>query len=64
MKIYVVVKGGLADSGNHMMATTEVAFSTKEKAQEYIKSLPAVWEEKTPTGTYFCERVIHETEYE
>jgi hypothetical protein len=64
MKIYVVIKSGLQEHGELSIASTEVAFSKKEKAEEHIKKFPAVWTEKVNGNDFFCERSICETELE
>lgn len=62
MKIYVVIKSGIQEHGEMSIATSENAFSTKEKAEAHIKNLPVTWTEKVNNITFYCERAIHETE--
>jgi hypothetical protein len=61
-KIYVVIKSGLHELGEMSIATSEAAFSTKEKAEAYMKAHPTVWNEKVNNVNFFCERAIHEVE--
>ena len=62
MKIYIVIKSGLQEHGEMSIASSEAAFTTKEKAEEYIKKHPVVWTEKVSNNTFYCERAIHTAE--
>ncbi len=62
MKIFVVIKSGIQEHGEMSIATSEAAFSTKEKAEAYVKGLPVTWTEKVNNSTFYCERAVHETE--
>ena len=59
MKIYIVIKSGLQEHGEMSIATSEAAFTNKEKAEEYLKKNPVVWTEKVNNNNFFCERAIH-----
>lgn len=60
--IYIVIKSGIQEFGEMTVATTEKAFSTKEKAEDYIKNVPVTWTEKINNMTFYCERSIHSLE--
>ena len=62
--IYVCIKAALQQFGEFTMVTTERAFKDKAKAEEYIKSVPVVWEETISGVMYKCERAVHEVELE
>ena len=62
MKIYVIVKGATAITGEMMMATTEGAFRDPKMAQLWLNKKPIVWEEVINGMECQCERAIHETE--
>ncbi len=62
--IYVVIKAALQSFGEFTMVTTERAFMDKAKAEEYIKSVPVVWEETQQGVKFKCERALHEVELE
>lgn len=64
MQIYVVVKMALQYLGEYTLGAVEKAFSDKAKAEEYMKSLPVVWEETVQGIPFRCERAVHVVEVE
>lgn len=60
--IYIVIKAGKDFEGNFMMVSTEMAFRSKEMAQQWVAGKPVVWEEMINNVECQCERAIHEVE--
>jgi hypothetical protein len=60
--IYVAIKCAKESTGEFVMATTEMAFSTEEAARAWIATKEVVWEETINGALAYCERAIHITQ--
>lgn len=58
-QVFIIVRAAHMDAGELSFFHTEKAFSTKEKADAYMKTVPQVWQEQI--GDFFCncERAVH-----
>jgi hypothetical protein len=63
-KIFVVLKCAKHETGEWVMATTEKAFATEEKAKAFISGQPIIWSEMLNGCRCDCERAVHITDLE
>lgn len=58
-EIYVVIKVAAEKGGDRVLASTEKAFDSPEKAKAYMATVPSVWQENIQNMECHAERVVH-----